>query len=308
MPDVRHLRHLIAVAEHGNFHQAARAQHLSQPALTKSIQRFERELGVTLLDRSRRRVVPTPVGEVVIERARAVLSGLAELRREVALVAGREIGELTVGVGPAMSETFVTDAIARLAQKHPQVHITVRIDHWAQLSDWLGEGRIDLFVADTTSSRRDGHVRVISIPPQKFVWYCRREHPLASARRVTRQQLLQYPIVTPRMPEWARRWFAEAAHPDQEFDPDQKYGTVECENYTMLKRMVLAADCISAALQSTIADGLADGTLTVLPVKAPKLTTHAGIVHLRDRTLSPLAEAFIEEVLSAAGELLPTTA
>lgn len=302
------MRHLIAVAEHGNFHQAARSQHLSQPALTKSIQRIERELGVTLLDRSRRRVVPTPVGEVVIKRARAVLNGLAELRREVALAAGREIGEFSIGVGPAMSETFVTDAIARLAQKHPRVNIKVRIDHWAQLADWLGKGQIDLFVADTTTSRRDGNVRIIPIPPEKFVWFCRREHPLAAARRVTRRQLLQYPIVSPRMPEWARRWFAEAVDPEQEFDPDRKYGTVECENYTMLKRMVLAADCISAALQSTIAGELADGTLAVLPVKAPKLTTQAGIVHRRDRTLSPLAEAFIEEVLGIAGELLPVQA
>lgn len=303
MQDFRHLRHLIAVAEHGNFHQAARSQRLSQPALTKSIQRFESELGVKLLDRSRRRVVPTPVGQVVIKRARAVLSSLGELRREIALVAGREIGELTVGVGPAMSETFVTDAIARLAQRHPQVRIKVRIDHWAQLTDWLGDGQIDLFVADTTTSRSNENLRVIAIPPEKFVWYCRREHPLAAARRVTRQHLLQYPIVSPRMPEWARRWFAEAAAPDQEFDPDRQYGTVECENYTMLKRMVLAADCISAALKSTIAAELADGTLKLLPVKAPKLTTQAGIVHIRDRTLSPLAEAFIEEVVAAAGEL-----
>jgi DNA-binding transcriptional LysR family regulator len=68
--------------------------------------------------------------------------------------------------------------------------------------------------------------------------------------------------------------------------------------------MVMAGNCVSAALRSTIQGELSLGLLVVLPVKAPILQTHAGIVYLRDRTLSPLAEAFIEEVLQAASEAI----
>ena len=66
MVEVRQLRHLLAVAEHGNFHRAARAVHLSQPALTKSIQQLERQFGATLFDRTGRRVEPTPMIDVVV--------------------------------------------------------------------------------------------------------------------------------------------------------------------------------------------------------------------------------------------------
>jgi DNA-binding transcriptional LysR family regulator len=304
MADIRGLRHLIAVAEHGHFGKAGRAERISQPALTKSIQRLEKDLGVKLLDRSRKRVRPTGVGQVVIERARVVLSGVTELRREVDLLAGREIGELTVGVGPAMAESFVTLAIARLAEKRPLARIVVRVDHWGQLSEWLNDERIDLYVADTAHSRRDRRVEVVPTPPEYLVWFCSEHHPLAATRSVTRKQLLQYPLVTPRMPDWARRWFAQVVDPKQELDPARRYSTVECENYTMLKRMVLAGNCLSAALRSTIADELAQGTLVELRVKAPKLRTNAGIVYLRDRTLSPLAEALIEELLRAAQDVL----
>jgi DNA-binding transcriptional LysR family regulator len=188
--------------------------------------------------------------------------------------------------------------------QRPQARIDVRVDHWRQLSEWLNEERIDLFIADVTLSRRDRRVQVVPMPAEPIVWFCRRPHPLASARSVTRKQMMQYPLVTPRMPDWARRWLAEVAAPKQEFDPDQRFSAVECENYTMLKRMVLAGDCISAALRSTIADEIARDELVVLPVKAPKLRTNAGIVYLRDRSLSPLAEALIEELLRAAKEVV----
>jgi DNA-binding transcriptional LysR family regulator len=303
MPEFRELRNLVAVAKHGHFGRAGRAEHLSQPALTKSIQRLEKKLGVKLLDRSRAKVRPTAVGQMVIRRAEAILSEVAELRREVDLLAGRETGEITVGVGPAMSETYVTRAIARLVQRRPAARIDVRVDHWSQLSEWLDEGRIDLYVADAAVTRGESHVHVIPTPPEELVWFCRSQHPLASAKNVTRKQLLQYPLVTPRMPEWASRWFAEGVDQGETRGIEHRINAVECENYTMLKHMVLAGNCVSAALRSTIQAELSHGLLVVLPVKAPILRTHAGIVYLRERTLSPLAEALIEEVLKAASEI-----
>jgi DNA-binding transcriptional LysR family regulator len=203
-----------------------------------------------------------------------------------------------------MSETFVTRAIARLVQNRPSARIDVRVDHWSQLSEWLDEGRIDLYVADTAVTRGEQRVRVIPTPPEQLVWFCSSQHPLASAKTVTRKHLLKYPLVTPRMPEWASRWFAEEFTPQDSAMVDQRFNAVECENYTMLKHMVMAGNCVSAALRSTIQGELSLGLLVVLPVKAPILQTHAGIVYLRDRTLSPLAEAFIEEVLQAASEAI----
>jgi len=64
----------------------------------------------------------------------------------------------------------------------------------------------------------------------------------------------------------------------------------------MLKRLVLCSDCVSGALTSTIAQEVAAGTILPLKVKAPQLTTQAGIVTLQDRTLSPLAKALIDEI------------
>jgi DNA-binding transcriptional LysR family regulator len=213
---------------------------------------------------------------------------------------GVEIGRLCVGIGPAMSESFVATAIARLAEAHPKAQIVARVDHWSQLAEWLRRGEVDLFIADISHTEEGHEFQVIPMPSEEFVWFCRPEHPLASAKRVTRKELLAFPIVTPKMPIWARQWLAEAADPRPAQDEDRTFATVECESYSMLKRMVMASDCISAALQSTIRSEVAEGSLVALPIKTSGLKTKAGIVHLRGRTLSPLAEALLEKVVQAA--------
>ena len=299
MIDLRQLEQFLAVARHLHFGRASRELGMGQPALSKSIQRLEETLGAKLLDRSRKSVCLTPVGEVVARRARHMVADCEDLKREVNLLVDGEIGSLTIGVGPAMGESYIATAIARIAQAHPQARIVVRNDHWQQLTEWLFDGHLDIFAADITELECDERLNVARLPSEKFVWFCRNRHPLAGKKRVTRDDLLAFPLVTPRMPQWASDWFAEV-DVDRTKAISGSYSTVECESYSVLKRMVLASDCISAAMRPTIADELESGALVKLPIESPSIKTNAGIVRLRDRTISPLADAFAAEVLELA--------
>ena len=303
MVELKELQHLVALCKHRHFTRAAASIGISQPALTKSVRRLEAALDAKLVDRIRTGVVPTPIGEEVVRRAAAVVSGVVELEREVDLMRGICTGELTVGIGPAMAESQITEVIAKLVEGRPGLRLRIRVDHWRQLSEWLLDGQLDLFVADTTEAKRDQRLRCRPLPAEHFVWFCRSRHPLAGRKRITRRDMLRYPIATPRMPEWAREWFAEAAPADSDrcVTSHPSVGTIECENYALLKRLVLSSDCISAALSSTVAVEIAQGEIAALRVKAPALKTEAGIVTLRDRTLSPLTDALIVEILALAG-------
>jgi LysR family hydrogen peroxide-inducible transcriptional activator len=77
MFDLRDLQNLLSLEEHRHFGRAAAAVGLSQPALTKSIQRLEKQLGGSLFDRSRSRIAPTALGNDVITRAKSILSEVA---------------------------------------------------------------------------------------------------------------------------------------------------------------------------------------------------------------------------------------
>lgn len=299
MTDIRSLQQFLAVARHLHFGRASRELGIGQPALSKSVQRLEKLLGAKLLDRSRKNVSLTPAGQAVARRARRMVADADDLRREVKLLLGGQIGTLSIGVGPAMGESYISAAIARIAQQNPRTRIVVRGDHWRQLATWLFDGQLDLFAADITEVKDDERVDIVQLPPEPFVWFCRQSHPLAANKRVTRRDLLAFPLATPRMPKWAVDWFAEA-DAGGSHAIDGSYTTVECESYSVLKRMVLASNCISAALHSTIADELASGALAKLPVNSPSIQTNAGIVRLRDHTISPLADAFVTEVLALA--------
>jgi hypothetical protein len=113
--ELRLIRHAIAVGQHGNFARAAEALHLTQPSLSRSIASLEDQLGVPLFDRTPKGVTPTPFGRVLLERGETVLRREADLRREIALLAGLETGSLVISAAPYMDEVLIARAIGRMA-------------------------------------------------------------------------------------------------------------------------------------------------------------------------------------------------
>lgn len=297
MFEIRELRHLLSIDEYRHFGRAAKAVGLSQPALTKSLQRIEQVLGVKVFERSRAGVVPTTIGLEVLARARRLVDDVAELKRTIDALSYSKSNSVTIGVGPAMSESYVARAIASLVQEYPQSQVLVRVDHWLQLSEWLLAGELDFYVADVGKARLDNRFHYMELSPQLIVWFCRQGHPLASKRKkVSRKELLQYAIATPKLPLWAVEWFA-AAFGDQGVSAlPSLFPVIECESYAMLKKIVLSSDSISAALQASLEQEITDGSLCVLEVEAPVLTTQAGMVRLAERSLSKLASKLMDKI------------
>src|SRR5512139_636477 len=103
----------LALAEHGSFVRAAAALHISQPALSRSIQGLERSFGSELFLRSSGGVVPTDVGRLYLERARDLLRMADELDREAVAHATLGAGRVAVGGGPFPAESFMGQAAVR---------------------------------------------------------------------------------------------------------------------------------------------------------------------------------------------------
>lgn len=300
MFDLRDLQNLLSLEKHRHFGRAAAEVGLSQPALTKSIQRLEKQVGGLLFDRSRSRISPTSLGNDVIARAKSILIEVAELRRSVDLLLGLQTGAVTIGVGPAMSESYLARAIAGFAESHPYTQVSVRVDHWQQLSDWLLGNEIEFFVADISERAEDERFECVPLPKQEFVWFCRVGHPLTELATVSQKDLLEFPLATPRMPIWAVRWFAAAKNEYEQTKGVQRpMPNIQCESYSMLKRMVMSGNLVSAALSDTVHEEVAEGRLVILPVDGLTLTTQAGIVRLRERSLSPVATELASILLAS---------
>ncbi|MFJ4708860.1 transcriptional regulator CynR [Streptomyces anulatus] len=123
--ELRHLRYLLAVAEHGNFTRAAEELHISQPTLSQQIKQLERTLGVQLLDRTGRTVRLTDTGAVYTDHARRALRDLAAAERAVHDVQDLSRGHLRLGVTPTFTAYLVGPLTAEFHTRHPGISLTL---------------------------------------------------------------------------------------------------------------------------------------------------------------------------------------
>ena len=144
--DLHRLRHLLAVAEHGNFGRAAAASHITQPALSRSIQALEAEVGAPLLDRRPTGVEPTDMGRLLLRHAEALDAAARDLDREIRLAKGLDLGELRIGVGPWGGAALVAPVIGRLHVLHPRLRLGVVVAPWRELPDRLRARDVDIVV------------------------------------------------------------------------------------------------------------------------------------------------------------------
>jgi len=142
--ELRQLIALDAVVRHGGFTRAAEALHLAQPAVSGQIARLERELGVTVLARTTRRVELTPAGELVLARARAALAEIEGARSDLAELAGVHRGSLHVGATPVLGPLRLPDLLARYHRLHPGVTLHLRTGLISGLLADLDRGDVDV--------------------------------------------------------------------------------------------------------------------------------------------------------------------
>jgi DNA-binding transcriptional LysR family regulator len=176
--ELRQLRHLIAVVEHGSFSRAAEAVHLTQPALSRSIQALEASVGAPVLERHRGAIEPTDVGRLLLTHARQLDSATRDLERDIALTQGLELGELRIGVGPYGGSALVGPALGRLNLAHPGLRLKTVLAPWQELPDRARARDVDLIVVELSQVQLMDDFAVQALSEHGLVVVCQPRHPL----------------------------------------------------------------------------------------------------------------------------------
>ncbi len=146
LPSLKQLRHLVAVADHGHFGRAAAACFVTQSSLSASIKELEGLLGKVLIERTRRSVMVTPLGEDVVARARAVLTDVDEIVDLVTASGDPLTGSLRLGVIPTIGPFLLPRVLPGLRRAYPRLRLYLREDRSARLTDGLAGGDLDLLL------------------------------------------------------------------------------------------------------------------------------------------------------------------
>lgn len=140
---LQELKYLVALADHGHFGRAAEACHITQSTLSTQIKKLEDFLGVTLFDRSLKRVAPTPIGKEILAAARNIVEE-AERIRELAKHAQDPMARtLHLGVIPTLGPYYLPHALTLVHRKHPGLRLLLREEMTPQILEHLADGRLD---------------------------------------------------------------------------------------------------------------------------------------------------------------------
>ena len=304
MIEIRTIRHALAVAKYGNFRKAAESVYLTQPTLTRSIQALEESLGVKLFDRGKKKVEPTPLGRIFLRRAEEIILAASELKREIDLARGMEIGHLEIGSGVGPAELLMGTAMGRLSQRYPHLYMHVTVNDFSVLTHLLQSGQIELFVAETSEVEIAPDFLVTPLGVLKAYLFCRREHPLLERLpHLTLNETLGYPLVFTKLPRRVVDSIAEACGIKNHSGDLKELPIIKCDYVSMAKAIVASSNAVAFMLLPMIEQELKSGEFVLLPVDFPELKTHSGVVQLRDRTLSPPAGVLIALLQEVDAEL-----
>ncbi|MDN0195475.1 LysR substrate-binding domain-containing protein [Streptomyces sp. S.PNR 29] len=145
-PSLSQLRAFAAVAEHLHFRDAAAAIGMSQPALSGAVSALEETLGVTLLERTTRKVLLSPAGERLAVRAKAVLREVGALMEEAEAVRAPFTGVLRLGVIPTVAPYLLPTVLNLVHDRYPHLDLQVHEEQTASLLEGLAHGRLDLLL------------------------------------------------------------------------------------------------------------------------------------------------------------------
>ncbi|ANH93201.1 hydrogen peroxide-inducible protein activator [Streptomyces sp. SAT1] len=146
LPSLSQLRAFAAVAEHLHFRDAAAAIGMSQPALSGAVSALEETLGVTLVERTTRKVLLSPAGERLAVRAKAVLDEVGALIEDAEAVRAPFTGVLRLGVIPTVAPYLLPTVLRLVHDRYPDLDLQVHEEQTASLLDGLSGGRLDLLL------------------------------------------------------------------------------------------------------------------------------------------------------------------
>ena len=185
--NLRDLRYLVALADHRHFGRAAEACFVSQPTLSTQLKKIEDELGVTLVERTPRKVLLTEVGLEIAQRAREVLTEIEQIRAIARRTRDPESGTVRLGIFPTLGPYLLPHAVPRLRARFPRLELLLTEEKTEPLLRLLREGRLDAAIMALPLHDDSLHAEFLFEEP--FVLAVADQHPLATRDAVTSADL-----------------------------------------------------------------------------------------------------------------------
>lgn len=290
---LRDLDTIVVVAQTGSMAKAAGQLSVSQPAISKAIADVEQTLGVPLFERTARGVEPTLYGRALIKWSSAVFDDLRQGVNEIAFLSDPTVGHVRVGVTEPLQGGFIPTVIDRITRRHPRITIEVSpATNWADQLQQLRTRTVDLQIGRLMQPLQEDDLEAEALFNDRPSIVASPRHPLAKRRKLKLADLVDelWSLPPPRS-NVAGRMVAQAFRMQGLEFPKNAVITPSIQVHWGL----LATGRYLAAFPASLLQlGQQRMPLKVLAVRWPIDHTPVGVTILKGRTLSPVAQLFIE--------------
>jgi DNA-binding transcriptional LysR family regulator len=282
------IRVLLSVVQAGGMGKAAERLGTSQPAISRSIADLEEALGVRLVDRSRRGIEPTPYGRALIQRSTAVFDELQQAVKDIEFLADPTAGELRVGASIAVAAGFMVAVIDRLSGRHPRLNFHLLAADTAMTYRALEERKIDLAVVHMIEPLPRGELdaEILFHEPQAVA--AAAENPWTRRRSLKLADLMDEPWTLPAPDTQFGRLAMEAFRANGLGLPRK----LITSSLPVRQELVATGRFLTMVPSVVLAFPPRNAALKRLPIDLPTTRRPVGLVTLKNRTLSSVAELF----------------
>jgi DNA-binding transcriptional LysR family regulator len=285
------LRVLMSVVQAGSMSKAAERLGTAQPALSRSIAELEHALGVRLLDRSPRGVEPTAYGRALIRRGVAVFDELRQGVKDIEFLADPTAGELRIGTSESMAAGPVLSVIDRLARQYPRISVNVVTGYLDGLCQELIERKTELVIIRIARPIFDRQLVVEELFDDPYVVAAGAQNPWTRRRRIQLAELVNEPWVllpfdSPAGSIMAQVFRASGVEPPR--------ATVFTHSLSLRNKLLATGRFLSSLPRFSLALPRGPAPIKALRVELPGTRRPMGVITLKGRTLSPLAQLFLD--------------
>ncbi len=271
----------------GHITRAAERLGITQPTLSRSLGRLERELGVPLFAPSGRAVVLTPYGTLFLARVERALGEIDEGRREIADLSGKARGRIHLGFLRSLGSEYVPDVVRRFRERNGEVAFDFTQNNGATLETQLRTGEIDCCLISGPPA--DERLQWRHVLDQELVVVVPRDHRLASRRTIALTAIRDEPLLSFKTGH-AIRAITDELCASAGFAPDVVFAGDES---SVIRGFVKAGFGIALVPLSSVRDGLVS-----LHVRTPRAVRRIGLAWMRGRYRTGAERAFEKYVLN----------
>ena len=288
---LRDLHVLMTVVHAGTMAKAARHLAVSQPVVSKTISDLEHTLGVKLLDRSRNGIEPTLYGRALLKHGTAVFDELRQSVEEIKFLSDPTVGELRIGCTDAAAAGLLPAVISRMHRRYPKLtfHLT-QASSGGALYRLLRERDVELAIGRTATQFVEPDLNVELLTNDPIVVVAGSQSPWLRRRKIEIADLVDEPWILPPPETVAGSIIGETFRACGLATPQ---GVVMWTSLPLIA-LLQSGPYLAMWPASVLRFGTRNLSVRVLPVNLPVLPRPVGVITLKGRTISPLAQLFIE--------------